>query len=154
MKQKSWNGISIWPLPSAHAKFQLSSSISGGERIMEEQSFIQAKNKKTSHIFSTNWPMRLIFRYIIQLWIVHRLTQKKNDFHHCSSLANPSLNLGITGVDQRSQTRSEHRKREREQVEQVSFYRILNVNEFLIRRAWTWTRSYLKKWTWTRSDMM
>ena len=73
-RQKAHLGL----LLNVYTKFQLPSPIWGRDR--EGTNFFQAQKREKHHIFSPNWPRRLIFGYVMQLWILYRLTQKGTIF--------------------------------------------------------------------------
>ena len=81
MVLKSWNLqiAHLWHLTSIYTKFQFLNSI---WRKMGKGSnhFFNVTEGETSHIPPPNWSGWLIFRHVIQLWIIYRLTKKKTFF--------------------------------------------------------------------------
>ena len=67
-----------------------------GVKMRDKQFFFKVKKRKPLHFSSANWPRRLIFGYVIQLWVVYWLTQKKSIFCDFSPPTLPPANLSIT----------------------------------------------------------
>ena len=45
-----------------------------------KEHFFKVKKGENPHISFPNWPGRLIFEYVVQLWVFYRLAQKQTIF--------------------------------------------------------------------------